>query len=84
MLEVVEQEAELPLADVLGDAVPCTQRLRDRLRDEGGVAQSGEPDPEDARLVLRDEGRRRLQGEPRLPGPARAGEREKARASLDP
>ena len=35
---------------MLGEAVLGAERLRDRLRDERGVAQRGEPDPEDAAL----------------------------------
>ena len=55
LLEVVEQEQHLALADVLGQAVLGTERLRDRLRDERRIAQRGQADPEDARLVLGDE-----------------------------
>ena len=80
LLEVVEEEQQLPLADVLGEAVPGAERLRDRLGDERGVAQRGEPDPEDAGLVRRDERRRRLEREPRLARAAGAGERDEARA----
>ena len=41
LLEVVEQEQQLPLADVLGEPVLGAQRLGDRLRDERGVAEGG-------------------------------------------
>ena len=58
LLQVVDEEQHLPLADVLGEAVLRAEGLGDRLRDERGVAQGGEPDPEDARLVLRDECRK--------------------------
>ena len=55
LLEVVEHEQQLPLADVLGEAVLGAERLGDRLRDERGVAERREADPEDARLEARDE-----------------------------
>ena len=67
LLEVVEEEAELALADVLGETVLGAEGLGDRLGDESGVAEGGEPDPEDACLVLGDERCGRLQCEPRLP-----------------
>ena len=60
MLQVVEKEEHLPLANVLGQAVLRTQGLRDRLHDEGGFAERGQPDPEDARLVRGSERRRGL------------------------
>ena len=43
--------------------------LGDRLRDERGVAERGEPDPEDACLVLGDERGGGLEREPGLPEP---------------
>ena len=48
LLEVVEQEEQLALGDVLGEAVLGAERLGDRLDDERRVAERGEPDPEDA------------------------------------
>ncbi len=66
LLQVVEQEQQLPLADVLGKAVLGAERLGDRLRDERRIAERGEPDPEDARLVLGDERRGGLEREPGL------------------
>ena len=72
LLEVVEQEEHLALGDVLGEAVLRAERLRDRLGDERGVAQGGEPDPEDACLVLGHEGGGRLEREPGLARAARA------------
>ena len=72
LLEVVEQEEHLPLADVLGEPVLRAERLRDRLRHERGLAEGGEPDPEDTRLVRRDELRRGLESEPGLARAARA------------
>ena len=72
LLEVVEQEQQLALADVLGEAVLGAERLRDRLGDERRVAERGEPDPEDARLVLGHELGGGLEREPRLARAARA------------
>ena len=81
LLQVVEEEQHLPLADVLGEAVLGAERLGDRLGDERGVAQRGEPDPEDARLVLRDECGSRLEREPGLARAPGAGQREEPRSS---
>ena len=69
---------------MLGETVLGAERLGDRLGDERGVAERGEPDPEDARLVLGHEGRSSLEREPRLAGATRAGERHQASAALDP
>ena len=80
LLEVVEQEQELALADVLGEAVLRAEGLRDRLGDERRVAQRGEPDPEDACLVRGDEGGGGLEREPRLPRAAWAGKGDEPRA----
>ena len=55
LLEVVEEQEQLPFADVLGEAVLRAERLRDRLGDQSGVAERREPDPEDAGAELRDE-----------------------------
>ncbi len=60
---------------MLGEAVLRSQRLGNRLVDQGRVAQRGEADPEDACLVGRDKRCRRLNGESRLPRPARARQR---------
>ena len=84
LLEVVDDEQQLPLADVLGEAVPRAERARDRLRDERGVAERGEADPEDARLEGRDERGGGLDRDPRLPRPAGAGQRDESVAALDP
>ena len=83
LLQVVEEEQHLALADVLGEAVLGAERLGDRLRDERGVAQGGEADPEDARLVLGDECGGRLEREPGLARAAGAGEGEEPRSLLD-
>ena len=72
LLEVVEQEQQLALADVLGETVLGAERLGDRLGDERGIAERGEADPEDACLVLGDERGGRLDREPRLARAARA------------
>ena len=72
LLEVVEQQQELALADVLGEAVLRPQRLRDRLGHERRVAQRGQADPEDARLERGHELGGDLEREPRLARTARA------------
>ena len=80
LLEVVEQQQELALADVLGEAVLRPERLRDRLRHERGVAQRGQADPEDARLECGHELGGGLDGEAGLARAAGAGEGDQARA----
>ena len=82
LLEVVQQQEQLALADVLGQAVLGPQRLGDGLGDEGRIAQSGEPDPEDAVPELRHQLGRRLDRQPRLPRTTRAGQRHQPRAIL--
>ena len=67
-----------------GETILRAQGLRDRLGDEGGVAQCGKADPEDTRLVLGDEGGGRLEREPGLARAARPGQGEEPRAALDP
>ena len=54
------------------------------LGDEGRVAESSQPDPEDACLVAPDERRRGLDRQPGLARATRAGERHEARSALDP
>ena len=83
LLQVVEKEEHLPLADVRGESVPRSERLRDRLRHERGLAEGGESDPEDTRLVRRDELGRSFQSEASLPRAAWPGEREQARPSAE-
>ena len=39
LLDVVEQEQQLALADVLGETVFCAERVRDRVCDERGLAK---------------------------------------------
>ncbi len=84
LLQVVEQQQQLPLADVLGEPVRGAERLRDRLGDERRIAERGQADPEDARLVLGHERRRRLDREPCLARAAGAGQRDEARSVLEP
>ena len=84
LLQVVEEEEHLPLADVLGEPVLGAQGLRDRLGDESGIAQGGEPNPEDACFVVRDERGRRFEREPSLPRAAGTREGEQARSLGDP
>ena len=83
LLQVVEEQEHLPLTDVLGKTVPGPERLGDRLCDKGWVAQGGEPDPEDARLVLRNECGSRLESKPGLARAAGAGKGQKPRSLLD-
>jgi hypothetical protein len=58
LLEVVQQQEQLALPDVLGQAVLRPQRLGDGIRDEGRVAQSSEPDPGVLQSPLTDSNRR--------------------------
>ena len=58
-------------------------RLGDRRRDERGVAERGETDPEDPCLVGGDEHGGGLERKPRLAGAAGTGERDEARTALD-
>ena len=48
LLQVVEKEEHLPLADVLGQTVPRAERVRDRLRDERVIPKGCEGYPRDA------------------------------------
>jgi hypothetical protein len=78
VFDVVEQQQELALADVLGDAVLGTEGLRDRVEHERRIAQRGEPDPEHAIPMLGHELRCGLDREPRLAATAGAGQRHEA------
>jgi hypothetical protein len=84
LLKVVDEEQQLALGDVRGEAVLGPQRLRDRLGYERWVAQGGERDPEHACLVLRDKSGGRLEREPRLAGASWPCEREQTRTRTDP
>ena len=83
LLEVVEEEQHLPLADVVGQVVLGAERLGDRLGHERGIAERGQPDPEDAGLELGHELGRSLDRQPRLARAARAGERDETRPVLE-
>ncbi|MEX1357594.1 MAG: hypothetical protein WD981_03120 [Gaiellaceae bacterium] len=80
VLQVVEQEQHLPLADMLCERTPRAKGLGHRLGDQGGIAQRRQPDPEDAVSEVGDELRGRLDREAGLARAARAGEREEASA----
>ena len=79
MLEVVEQEQQLALADVLLEPILSPERLRDRLHNQSRISQGREPDPEDARLELRHELGGGLDRQARLPGATGAAEGQQMR-----
>ncbi len=83
LLQVVEQQEQLPLCNVGGEIVLGAERVGDRLTDEGGIAEGGQPDPEDACLVGTDETGSCLDRESRLARAARTCERDEAGALLD-
>ena len=83
VLEVVEQHEQLALADVVGEPVLRAERPGDRLRHQAGIAQRGELDPEDPRVVVGNERAGGLDRQTCLAGAARAGERQEARAAGD-
>ena len=58
LLEVVDEDQQLALADVLGEPVPRAECARDGLRDQSRIAERGKVDPVDACAVLGDEARR--------------------------
>ena len=76
LLQVVEQEQQLPLADVVGEAVFRAEGLPDRFEDKCRVTQHRKADPEHAGLELSDQLRSRLDREPRLARPARPAQRD--------
>ena len=80
MLEVVEEEQQLPSAEEAGEVVGRADRLRDLRGHELGVGEAGERHPEDAVAQRADELGRDLEREARLAGAAGPGEREQARA----
>src|SRR4029079_15321715 len=82
LFEVVQQEKQLPLPDVLGQAVLRPQGLRDGPDDEGRIAQGSKPDPEDPVPELRNQLGRRLDRRSRLPGAAWAGQGHQPSAVL--
>ena len=80
LLEVVEQQQQLPVCDVLREPAPCPEHLRDRLCHQRGIAERGQADPEHARLERRHELGGNLEREPRLTRPSRPGQCDQARA----
>ena len=84
LLEVVDEEQELALADVLGEAVAGAHGPGDRLADERRVAERGEADPDGAGAEVGDERGAGLERQAGLPGAAGAGQREEPRAAGDP
>ena len=78
VLEVVEEQEEVLVGDVLGEAVVGSDGPSCFLEHEGGVAQRCERHPEDAVGVVVAGCGRGLQGEPGLAGAAGAGEGEQA------
>jgi hypothetical protein len=83
LLHVVEEEQQLALGHVLGEAVLRAERLRDRPHDERRLVQRGEPDPEDAAPEIRDELGGSLDREPCLAGTAGAAESNQAGVADD-
>ena len=83
MLEVVENDQQLALADVLGDTVPSAERQADRAEHARRLPERGKPDPEDACGEGGNERGGSLDREPRLAAAAGAGEGEEARTASD-
>ena len=81
LLEVVEDEEHLALADVVGEVVLRTERLRDLVGDQGGVADRCKLDPEGAGLVIAHQLRGSLDRQACLAGTARPGERHEPHAA---
>src|ERR671934_2689598 len=75
LLEVVEDEEHSPVADVLRGIALRADRGGDRRKNELGISNRLQPDPPDAVLVFVDELGRGLDGDARLPGTARPGQR---------
>ena len=80
MLEVVEQEQELPPAEESGQVVGGADRPGDLRGQELGIGETRERHPEDAVAELPDELGRDLKRETRLARAARAREGQEARA----
>jgi hypothetical protein len=76
VLEVVEQEQELPVSHVLPELLARPELLGRRLEHQARLAQRRERHPPDPVLVLGDEHGRGLDGEPRLARAADPCERE--------
>jgi hypothetical protein len=88
MLDVVEQDERALAGECRGDRVgePATglllnlERLCDDGQEERGIANRRQRDPPQAVREALGRLRRRLEGEPRLPGAAGTREREQSRA----
>ena len=83
LLEVVQQQQQLPFPDVLMEPLPRPERLRDRRKHQVGVAQPRQLDPEDAGLEVGHQLPGHLDREPRLARAARTGQRDQARPALE-
>jgi hypothetical protein len=79
LLQVVEHEQELLLADVRRQLLLRPQRLGDRVDDQFWISHRRQPDPEHAGAELAHQLPRRLERQSRLPRPTRAGERHDPR-----
>src|SRR4051794_34642131 len=84
LLEVVEDQQQPPVRHLLDDRVAGPDRARDRRQHELGIAQALQRDPEHAVRRVGGEVRRQLNGEPRLPGSARAGQRYESMRAEEP
>ncbi len=80
VLEIVDQEQQLLVAEVVRQLVAGADRLRDLLDDQARVGERRERHPEDAVLVGADQLGGHLERQPRLARPARPGDRDQARA----
>ena len=83
LLEVVEDEQQLALADMAPQVVTGAEHARDLLEHELRLLDRRQLEPEDAGPELGHELRRRLDGEARLAGATRSGEREQPRSLAD-
>ena len=79
LLQVVEHEQELLVADVPRELLLRPQRLRHRVHDQRRIADRRQPDPEDPGSELAHQLPGRLERQPRLPRSTRAGERHQPR-----
>ena len=84
VLEVVEEQQELPSAEKPGEVVRRSDDLCDLRGQKLAVGEAGERHPEDAVALRAHELGRDLEREPGLSRAARAGEREQARAVREP
>jgi hypothetical protein len=79
MLEVVEEQEQLPPTEEAREVVGSPDRLRDLGGNEPGVGEAAEGNPEHAVAEPAHELGRDLEREACLPGAARAGDREQPR-----